>query len=66
VNCTLRVTAVDRHGNESAPIDVPISDHNDAGCTIARGPSHYAGSLFGIIGLCAAALIIARRARWGR
>jgi hypothetical protein len=66
VNCTLRVTAVDRQGNESAPVDVPISDHNDAGCTIARGPSHYPGSLFGIIGLCAAALTIARRARLGR
>jgi hypothetical protein len=66
VNCTLRVTAVDRHGNESAPVDVPISDPNDAGCTIARGPSGHHGSLFGIIGLCAAALIIARRACSGR
>ena len=66
MNCTLRVTAVDRYGNESDPIDVPISDPNDAGCTIARGPSHDPGSLFGIIGLCAAALTIARRARLGR
>ena len=67
LNCTLRVTAVDRQGNESAPVDVPISDHaNDAGCAIARGPSYDRGSLFGIIGLCAAALTIARRARaWG-